>query len=104
MKTLLIALALMSSSVSAQEIFATSDNNSGGKIVLLSASGNCPKGQLRMFASNRAGESWHGCWTMRGTGNYMSVKYSDGVTYMYDGDLFELAEYYRNKSAPSKTK
>jgi hypothetical protein len=97
MKLLLIVLALLSSSVSAQEIFATSDNNSGGKIVLLSTSGGCPKGQLSMFAASSAGESWHGCWTMLGKGKYMSIKYSDGAKYMYDGDRFELAEYYRKK-------
>ena len=100
MKLLLLALALLSSSVSAQEIFATSDNQKGGKIVLLSAAGKCPKGQASMFAATSTGVSFQGCWKM--VGSYVSVKYSDGKTYMYDGDKFELTEYYSKKFEPVK--
>jgi hypothetical protein len=100
MKTLLIALALLSSSVSAQEIFATAANNSGGKIVLLSAAGKCPKGQASMFAADPEGKIWRGCWKM--VGSYVSTKYTDGVTRMYDGDLFTLTDFYQKKFEPVK--
>ena len=100
MKKLLIALALISSSVSAQEIFATSDNNSGGKIVLLSAAGGCQKGQSSMFAASKEGVSWSGCWKM--VGSYVSVKYLDGKQYMYDGHGFILTDFYQKKFEPVK--
>jgi len=100
MKKLLITLALLSSSVSAQEIFATSDNNSGGKIVLLSAPGGCPKGQASMFSASKDGASSHGCWKM--VGSYVSVKYVDGKQYMYDGNGFVLTDFYQKKFEPVK--
>ncbi len=100
MKKLLIALALISSSVSAQDIFAIANSDGGGRIVLLSSSGNCPKGQLSMFAAMTNGVNFKGCWKMIGT--YVSTRYSDGDTRMYDGDLFTLSEYYRKKLNPAK--
>ncbi len=100
MKKLLIALVFISSSVSAQEIFATASNDVGGKIVLLSASGNCPKGQASMFAAMTNGLNFKGCWKM--VGSYVSTRYSDGDTRMYDGELFTLSEYYRKKLNPAK--
>lgn len=100
MKKLLIALVLISSSVSAQEIFAISDSKSGGQIVLLSATGNCPKKQSSMFAADKDGLSWHGCWKM--VGSFISVKYSDGKSYMYNGNGFILTDFYQKKFEPAK--
>lgn len=57
-----------------------------------------------MFSVSRDGESWNGCWMTLAKGKYMSVKYSDGRTYVYDGDRFEFDEYYRKKFESIKPK
>ena len=82
MKKILIVLALLSSSVSAQEIFATADNSAGGKIVLLSIKSDCPKNYRSMFSTLPTGETSYGCWTV--AFDMIRVRYHDGSIRMYE--------------------
>jgi hypothetical protein len=90
MKKLLIALLLVSAPVFAQgEEWWESENESGGKIVLLSydcTSRPETRTLKRMYAAHKNGQTYWGCW------NYWSdmvhVIYDDGKSYTYNPDLF----------------
>lgn len=89
MKKLLIALLLISSSAHAEEWWE-SDNESGGKIVLLDlpcTSRPEAKTMKRMYAAHKNGMTLWGCW------NYWSgavhvVYDTDGASYTYNPELF----------------
>lgn len=101
MKKLFSAFAIIfACSANAQEIFATTANNAGGKIVLLMLPEACQKGQSGMFATDSTGYSIVGCWKM--VGSYVSVRFSNGSTRMYDGDIFTLSDFYQKKFEPVK--
>jgi hypothetical protein len=102
MKSLLLALALLSSSVSAQEIFATADNSAGGQIVLLAMKSDCPKNHRAMFATLPTGETSFGCWAM--VFDFIRVKYHDGSTRMYalGPDYWDVDPFYTNKISKAK--
>jgi hypothetical protein len=100
MKSLLLALALLSSSVSAQEIFATADNSAGGQIVLLAMKSDCPKNHRAMFATLPTGETSFGCWAM--VFDFIRVKYHDGSTRMYALGPWDVDPFYRKKLTKAK--
>lgn len=103
MKYLLFALALLSSSVSAQEVFATANNSGGGKIVLLVTKDDCHAGRRGMFATSPTGETSFGCWSL--SGDFVRVKYHDGSVRMYSlgPNYWELEPEYKKKSAKKVT-
>ena len=90
MKKILIALLLVAAPVFAQgEEWWESDNESGGKTVLLSYDcSSRPEARTlkRMYAAHKNGQTYWGCW------NYWSdmvhVVYDDGKSYTYNPDLF----------------
>lgn len=99
MKSILIILALLSSSVSAQEVFATANNSGGGKIVLLATQDDCRAGRRGMFATLPTGETSFGCWSL--IGDFIRAKYHDGSVRMYalGPNYWELEPEYKRKAA-----
>lgn len=88
MKKIIFILALLCTSVHAEEWWESA-NESGGKIVLLSyecTSRPETKTLKRMYAAHKSGQTFWGCW------NYWSdqvhVIYDDGKSYTYDPELF----------------
>jgi hypothetical protein len=86
MKKLLIALLLISGLAHAEEWWE-SDNEGGGKIVLLTYEcPNVPK-LKRMYAYTKSGETIWGCWNYW-TGMVHVVYDKTGSSYTYDPELF----------------
>ena len=102
MKKLLLALALISSSVSAQEIFATAINSAGGKIVLLSIKSDCSKNYRAMFSTLPTGETSYGCWSV--AFDMIRVKYHDGAIRMYElgPNHWSIDPFYEKKIQKTK--
>lgn len=102
MNKLLVVLVMLSSSVSAQEVFATANNSGGGKIVLLATQDDCRTGHRGMFSALPTGETLFGCWSAKG--NFIRVKYHDGEIRMYalGPSYWELAPEYKKKFTKTK--
>jgi hypothetical protein len=88
MKKLLLALMLVSSVVHAQEEWWESENESGGKIVLLPY--KCSRAESttmrRMYSAHKNGKTWWGCWNF--WADQVHVVYDEGQSYTYDPTLF----------------
>lgn len=87
MNKLLFALLLISSVAHAKEEWLESENEGGGKIVLLSY--DCPNAPKlkRMYAYTKTGETIWGCWNYW-TGMVHAVYDKTGASYTYDPELF----------------
>jgi len=89
MKKLLIALMLVCGAANAEEEWFESANESGGKIVLLTAGcASRPEATTmrRMYAAHRNGQTVWGCWNY--WNDAVHVVYDDGQSYTYDPNLF----------------
>jgi hypothetical protein len=87
MKKLLLVLLLVSGAVHAKEEWLESDNEGGGKIVLLpNECPNVPK-LKRMYAYTKSGETIWGCWNFW-TGMIHVVYDKTGSSYTYNPELF----------------
>jgi hypothetical protein len=89
MKKLLIALLLVAGVAHAQEEWWESENESGGKIVLLSydcTSRPEAKTLKRMYAAHKNGQTYWGCWNF--WSDMVHVVYDDGKSYTYNPEWF----------------
>ena len=88
MNKLLIALLLVTGVAHAEEWWE-SDNESGGKIVLLNAPCT-PRPDAttmkRMYAVHKKGMTYWGCWNF--FSGQVHVLYDDNLSYTYDPELF----------------
>lgn len=89
MKTILLALALITPLAHAEKWLELT-NDAGGKMILLQTyCDNTNKGRL-ILTSTSAGESIRGCWWY--FAGQVHVVYTDGTTYAYNPNAFSLKE------------
>lgn len=77
MRTLIAALAFVSTMAHAQEWVARLPNRAGGMIVFLSYKGNCQQGNA-VYGSIPNGNTTWGCWIA--SDNHVMVFWNDGST------------------------
>lgn len=98
MKQLILAAALLFTSVSQAEVLAFAGNNAGGRINLTTERGKCPTDQLVAFSTSKEGAVNRGCWWFES--DHVWVRYENGNTRAYDPTLFSLKEKQQsNKKA-----
>jgi hypothetical protein len=89
MNKLLITLMLVSGFAQAAEEWFESENESGGKIVLLNnVCENRPEAKTlkRMYSAHKNGQTYWGCWNY--WADQVHVVYDDGKSYTYNPEWF----------------
>jgi len=89
--TVFVTCAVLASAAFADNlVFAKFQGNKGGEIVLLKMGGQCPMGQMMMFARSRKNtDTIEGCWTTFKDG-YIIVYYNNGDIRTYPLDVFTV--------------
>lgn len=102
MRTLLIALAFVSTAVQAQDWVARLPNRAGGMIVFLPIKGSCQHGNA-VYGSMSSGNTTWGCWIA--SDNHVMVFWNEGEqrTSAFPYEVLEINPAIQSRPKPKSS-